>query len=447
MARILLTSHQFFPRFYTGTETLVLEFADELKCLGHTVEIITVEPILPGDDIPDRPRYSLDEYSGHKIWRLYLPPANDPLSRLMQECYDTSLEDIYNEILDNFNPEIVHAFHLMRLTASFTDAVKRRGIPFFFTATDYWILCPTYQMIKADGSLCDGPTPHDCFACITNLYTKGMAKVPLHYKLAVKFPRAARFANRQAAVAQGLLNRRIRMHQRLTRQFDGLFITNEFMRNMFHKNGFFGCKEYILDFPIPKRAERARNIVPISNTGPLKVAFIGTLRSSKGPQVLINACKRIGGNRSDMEVQIWGSAEDPNFEYSLKKMASGIEWVKFCGTFPQERFPDVLENIHVVVVPSLWYENTPLTALTALGAKRLVVASDLGGLSSMVKHEENGFLFPAGDDNALAETLVQLATDRTLVTKMAAASPSPKTITEYVNTVIKCYTSTVPSLF
>ena len=60
------------------------------------------------------------------------------------------------------------------------------------------------------------------------------------------------------------------------------------------------------------------------------------------------------------------------------------------------------------VVPSLWYENTPFAALEALQFGLPVIASDLGGIAEVVRHEQNGLTFPPGDVIALAAILQRL---------------------------------------
>jgi glycosyltransferase involved in cell wall biosynthesis len=59
----------------------------------------------------------------------------------------------------------------------------------------------------------------------------------------------------------------------------------------------------------------------------------------------------------------------------------------------------------VVVIPSLWDEPFPRTALEAMASGRLVVASRVGGLPEIIDHERTGLLAPAGDSVELARTL------------------------------------------
>ena len=439
MTRILLACHQFFPRFYTGTETLTLEVADELTRQGYEVAILTTEPILPNDPVPDSPQIRKEIYAGYTVWKLIIPDPGNPVERLDRESYDIHLINLFEKTLDEWNPDIVHVFHLMRLTKSFVNCIKKRGIPCYFTVTDFWLCCPTYQLIKNDNSLCCGPKPHTCFSCLLDLYVQGMIRVPIHVKIARAYPRLAGFLHPKARDCQNTLVQRIKRHQSLLEEFDAVFWSNNFTRDVFRENGLMSNNEYIIPFPIPERAKKVFDLEPVSSEGSLKVVFIGTLRHTKGPQILLNAC-RIIGNKQSIEVFIWGATDDSNFQKELNRIAEGIDWVYFRGTFPQEMLPDVLKESHVVIIPSIWYENTPLTALSALAARRVLIVSDLGGLSGMVKDGVTGFTFPPGNAKALAQILVNLAQNRDLVCKISSVVERPNRIVDYVDQIVQVYT-------
>ncbi|SDC82835.1 MULTISPECIES: glycosyltransferase [unclassified Candidatus Frackibacter] len=421
MAKILLACHEFFPRYYTGTETLVLEVADELVRRGHSVEILTTEPLLPGDEIPDCPQVKTDEYGGHKVWRLYIPDVVEPIKRMKLESYDPRLTCLFNKVLDSFNADVAHIFHLMDLTSRLVDILKQREIKTFFTTTDYWLLCPKYQLVKHNDELCSGPNPSKCFLCLLASNFKGLNQGNANTNL------------------QNLVQRRILLHREIVKKLDGVLFSNKFTQNLFYKNEFICPNEYINPFPVPKRAEEVYKLGEVSIDSKLKIAFIGTLRPTKGPQIIINACKQLK-NRKDIELQIWGGFNDNNsFHKQLKKSAKEVEWINFCGTFEQERFHEVLADIHVVVIPSTWYENTPLTALTALAAKRVLVVSNLGGLSSLVEDGVTGFLVPPGNHKALARTIRGLANNNRKVVKASKAISFKQTVSDYVDKLEEIY--------
>jgi len=84
--------------------------------------------------------------------------------------------------------------------------------------------------------------------------------------------------------------------------------------------------------------------------------------------------------------------------------------------------PALLAEADVLVVPSIWYENSPLTLHEARLAGVPVVASGHGGLLELVAHEGDGLLFRPGSVPALRHALERLAGDRELLGRLRAAS-------------------------
>ncbi|TDF96207.1 glycosyltransferase [Paenibacillus piri] len=435
MSRVMLACHQFFPRFYTGTEILTLEIAEELRRRGNDVAIITVEPILPGDSVPNEITIETMKYNEFPIYKLYIPNPHDQIERLVRESDDVKLQSSFRTILEEWKPDVVHSFHLMRLTASFAKIVKEMLIPFYITITDFWLLCPTYQLIRYDDTLCSGPSGNGCFACLSDAYSKGMPRVPIKFKLAKKLPWLATMVNKTAGECKSILTNRTVIHKKLFDLIDGVIWSNKFIQQIFHDNGMRNDNEFILPFPIPERAKGLIGLPLAKSEEVLKVAFIGTLRKSKGPQVLIEASKHFPANVK-IELHIWGAAEKEEYYNELVELAANDNRIQFRGTFPQEKFPEVLEDIHVVVLPSLWYENTPLTALSAQAAKRILVVSDLGGLSSLVDNGVNGYTFKAGDSEELSSILVKIANNRELLNKLTENIQVPNQVEHYVDNLI-----------
>ncbi len=434
MAKILLSLHQFFPDFYTGTETLTLEYAHELKKRGHTPVILAADP-LTCSPVPQLHRQA---YEGFPVWRIVAPAPRSPLEHLKRESYEAGLRNLYCRIIAEEHPDIVHIFHPMRLTVSFAEIVKEKKIPLFFTLTDFWILCPFYQLIRHNGSLCTGPEASRCYSCILNEYTAGIKQPPLRFRLAKQFPKAASAANKHVAESCRILSRRIFRHKKMMQSFDGVFWSNPFMKDIFRKNGFEVRREKIIPFPVPEKAKDAFHLPPPSADGPLRVSFIGTLRSSKGPQVLLKAMQCIPKN-VNIRLHVWGNPLDPHFMEKLGNYADGDRRISFKGVFPQEKFSAVLSEADVIVIPSLWYENTPLTAITALAARRILILSDLGGMSCLVKNGHNGFLFAPGNFRQLAEILEKLAKEKHLPGKLVSNIQLPGRVKEYADAVLPFY--------
>lgn len=94
-----------------------------------------------------------------------------------------------------------------------------------------------------------------------------------------------------------------------------------------------------------------------------------------------------------------------------------IEW---WGWRPN--MPEVYNQSHIVTLPTMYGEGVPTTLLEAAACGRPLVASDIPGCRQVVLDGQNGFLVPANDPAALAQTLKRLAGDSALRGRMGAAS-------------------------
>ncbi|HYC76671.1 MAG TPA: glycosyltransferase, partial [Planctomycetota bacterium] len=162
----------------------------------------------------------------------------------------------------------------------------------------------------------------------------------------------------------------------------------------------------------------------------LRVGYLGTISSYKGVGVLVDALERLAD--APVEGRLHGALEIfPDYTAELRRRIANPR-TRLLGRFDNRRVGELLAGIDVLVVPSLWWENAPLTISEAFLAGVPVVASNLGGMAEMVRDGENGFLFPAGDAAALADVLRRLACDRALLAKVRPAPESVRDIREDV---------------
>ena len=93
----------------------------------------------------------------------------------------------------------------------------------------------------------------------------------------------------------------------------------------------------------------------------------------------------------------------------------------------------------MLVVPSVWYENMPLTIWEAFRNGVPVVTSDFGGMAEAVRDGQSGLLFPRGDARALAAGLGRLAADRTLLARLARGRPDVPDMGPIVDRLLEVY--------
>src|SRR5262249_5185711 len=159
----------------------------------------------------------------------------------------------------------------------------------------------------------------------------------------------------------------------------------------------------------------------------------------KGVDILVRAFQSLPANARAC-LKIYGDmSQFPDYANSVRALAErpghNSDQIEFAGSFPNEKLGEVLANLDVLVVPSRWYENTPLVIQSALATKTPLVATDLGGLSELIKEGVNGFLFPVNDAAALAAKLKKFIDDSSLVKKLQANIPAERTVKDMVDDI------------
>ena len=134
----------------------------------------------------------------------------------------------------------------------------------------------------------------------------------------------------------------------------------------------------------------------------LTFLFAGTFIRHKGPHLLAEAFKMVAG---EAELRMHGSGP---YEHLLNRSAKEDVRIKLPGVFSPTEIGEVLSQIDVVVVPSIWYENTPIILLEALAANVPAIVTDLYGMTEVLDDGVNGRTFPIGDVAQLCNVMQSL---------------------------------------
>jgi glycosyltransferase involved in cell wall biosynthesis len=147
-----------------------------------------------------------------------------------------------------------------------------------------------------------------------------------------------------------------------------------------------------------------KNNCPATNEGPVKFGYIGSIYRHKGIDVLIRAFLKLNNGSI---LQIFGDG-DPSYIKELQDLASGAP-VYFYGAYDHSDLALILAKFHIAVIPSRWEEVYGLVVQEALAAKKIVIASAVGGIKDRIYHGINGFLVPMGDAETLATQMAYVA--------------------------------------
>lgn len=156
--------------------------------------------------------------------------------------------------------------------------------------------------------------------------------------------------------------------------------------------------------PAARTRDEVRDELGLDGGRPLLVA-VGRLHPQKGYDVLVEAASSL----RDVVVAVAG---DGPLRDELQRQAPGIRWLG-----RREDVADLYAAADVVVLPSRW-EARSLTAQEALQSGRPLVATDVGGIASLVG--DGAVLVPAGDPVALAAAVRRLLDDPAEAAAVAA---------------------------
>jgi Glycosyltransferase len=129
-----------------------------------------------------------------------------------------------------------------------------------------------------------------------------------------------------------------------------------------------------------------------SVSGNLRFGYIGSLQPSKGVDVLVEAFNKIGDD-SGTKLTIYGELVESGFFSGycqlLRKKAT-CKSINFAGKFSRENLSKIFNEIDVLIVPSVWYENCPNVILEAMSFKIPVIASSIGGMTELIEDGKTG---------------------------------------------------------
>lgn len=439
--RILYVVHGFPPDTWAGTEIYTYNLAQEMQRRGHRVEILARGPARG-----DEPEFTCvrEEFQGLVVHRMTHRLAHADL----EESYlKRGPEAVFRQVLDGFEPQVVHFQHLIHLSAGLVDIAARRGLATVVTCHDYWGLCPRVQMIRPDGALCPSNMGSGCYLCVKE---RGLGQVERAKKLdragGVVFEKVAGLLAESGVAPRGAAHRAeeyaaLRARERVVPEAyaraDLRISPSRFLRDMYlaHSHlveGGFDPHTFLFS----DNGMRTDHVEALEKRpdpgGRVRFGFVGSLVWYKGGETLVRAMALLAraglGDRAHLNV--YGSfdpAADPHHA-ELAALAEGAP-VTFHGRFDNARLSEVYAEIDVLVVPSVWYENSPITIHEAFLTETPVLASDLGGMAEFVRDGVDGLRFRAGDAEDLARCMGRLVTEGGLLARLASADWMPiKTI-------------------
>ncbi|OPX81000.1 MAG: D-inositol 3-phosphate glycosyltransferase [Pelotomaculum sp. PtaB.Bin013] len=417
---------------------MTYDTAKELQKRGHQVELWTGFPL--NMELCKNKHFDNYLYDGIFVQRFYhYYKQSISLNKLWEFEYNNKIfSEYFSDLLKSKRPDIVHAFHLGNLSASLITECVKLNIPTVFTATDFWAVCPKCQLRLADNSICEGPGANsmNCFAHMLNRSYLNLMPCWLFKSLIWLAKQGWCPEKRYLPLLRAVVSRADFLKKTIN-HIDRILVPTHLLKQVLQRHGFELNKIRYVPYGINLNNIEEQRLKTAG--AKVRLGFIGTVAEHKGVHVLLEAVRLLPKD-IPIEIFIYGKLEEvPEYTACLKEIAGGDGRIHFCGTFPSHEIGVVFSQIDCLVVPSIWYENTPLVIYSAQATNTPVIATNLGGMSEVIQHEKNGLLFEKGDTAQLAHLIMRLCRDRNLLPALSAKAVKPKSIPAYVNELEEYY--------
>ncbi len=412
--RILLVAHGVPSQNVGGVELYTLRLA-RLFSENHSVTLCIpdLRSLPPGLQVTP-------SVEGFDIARIRVRRKK---KRLLDLYKYPDVDRQFAELLDQVKPDVVHIHHLINLSTGVITESARRGIPVVLTLHDFWMNCPRGQRIAADGTVCRQIERERCLSCLKPQWQGIHRSLKDAPRRILENLILGDEAGRRELIAfdehmrdvLGQIDRVISPSKAMLADFVAYGIDERKMVRL----------RYCLDSedttdPDPGTSkvlpERNGSSGQRENRDRVRIGYLGTLIPTKGVHLLTEAFRKLSG--LPVSLDIHGVAPPyPGRKGYLAELERGVDSereVRFRGPYQRSSLPQILRSLDVVVVPSVWMENFPQTALEALSMGVPVVAADHGGLREIVRSGVNGLKFRPGDSQDLADKLRCLIGDRDL---------------------------------
>lgn len=304
----------------------------------------------------------------------------------------------------DLRPHVVHFHHVLGIGLEALYAL-REAFPhaaILVTFHEYLSICHNHgQMVKRpSGQLCETASPVACHGCFPD--------IPV-----------SRFLKREL-LARGMLG-----------LADAFVSPSRFLAERYAAWGIEKSKLCVIENGIAVEAAAPARALQGANPRRNRFAYFGQMTPFKGVDVLIDAVSRIPKEiwGEDSCLMIFGGnleRQPVEFQERMKKLiADAGPRVRFYGAYQNADVPRLMRSVDWVVLPSVWWENSPVVIQEALLHGRPMICSDIGGMAEKVREGKDGLHFRAGSSQDLADRIVEALGDSHIWDRLRASMRQP----------------------
>jgi glycosyltransferase involved in cell wall biosynthesis len=296
----------------------------------------------------------------------------------------------FKTLLQELQPDVIHFHHVIRIGLEAIQ-IARQVLPqvkIVFTIHEFMLMClRDGQMVrKHNGELCEKAAPDRCHQCFPEIS-------PQKFKVRESF---------------------IKAHLNLV----DLFISpSQFLADRFIDWGIPAAKMNVL--------ENGRQIVAAAPHRTLKTGenrnvfgYFGQINPYKGVILLMQAAEYLSKNGFvDFRIELFGNLTTgfPEFRAKFTEILDDCrDFITLHGKYKNEEMGELIKLVDWVIVPSTWWENSPLVIQEVFMHQRPIICSNIGGMAEKVVDNQTGLHFKVNNYLSLADKIKQACSDQDL---------------------------------
>lgn len=282
-------------------------------------------------------------------------------------------------------PDVAHLHNIYhQISPSIIHTLKKYHIPIVMTLHDYKITCASYHML-ANGRICEACKDGKYYQCFLKRCVK-------------------------ESIVKSLLNTaEMYLHHKLLHIYDlvDIFISpSMFLKNKAEEMGFKGKIMYLPNFV------NLQDYDPQYNWRENSIVYFGRLSKEKGLDTLIEAMEGL-----NIKLKVIG--EGPIKERLESRVRSlELKNIEFLGYKSGEELKNEIRKSMFAILPSEWYENNPRAIIEGPALGKPVIGARIGGIPELVKDNETGLTFEAGNSEDLMAKMIHLSKNTAEIEKM-----------------------------
>jgi glycosyltransferase involved in cell wall biosynthesis len=363
---LLAINNYYYPR--GGAEVLFLEHNRMFENIGWQV-------------VPFAMRHAKNLASS---WTEYFPDEiefgaeyglAEKLVRAPRVIYSQQARQRMRRLLGTVQPRVAHVHNIYHhLSPSVLPLLRERGIPVVMTLHDLKLACPAYTMMSG-GKPCERCRGGKLYNVAVNRCIKGS------------------LALSSLVMVEAYVHRALGLYANNVDRFvvPSRFLLEKLVQWGWERERFVHIPNFVDIERFQPRTQAGRRFV-----------YCGRLDELKGIETLVRAAAL-----ARLPVTLIGRGP---LEARLRALSAELGAdVDFAGYLTKDALVAAIGQARAVVIPSECNENAPLSLLEAYAAGRPVIGSRIAGIPELVREDETGVLYPAGDAGALAQALSCLA--------------------------------------